>query len=507
MTRREFLLLSALGPGLAVIPGTESRAAPAPGRAKNTLTIGVGRDFLDGADSRTFLHGSTHTWEALTGLDGGLRARPWLAESWKSADGGRRWHFTLRSPVRFHDGSPLTVQAAAASLRRLQTRPKYDPSGTYRSVEAIETRGERELIFRLNEPSPAFPNLLAYYSSPIIKPEFFDAQGRIIRLVATGPFRVDRLKRGDRIELEGFPEYWGVKPKFEKVIFRTLLDAQSRLLSLQTGEIEAVSDVGGILPEQADSLSHLPEISLKRQEVATTHYLFFNGRRFPLDRPAARCWVAGLVDRSAWISALTRGGGRVARDFFTPLAREWSFGSLAPPPGRKPVPDRRPWVILIHNGTLQRWPYLELAQLLQDRLGREGFPARLQVLEAGPYQESLKKGAFDLVLQPNTLMTGDPDFFYSYYFHSRGPYRWGYDSPELDHRIEGARREMDLQRRRGAYRDLGERLNRDLPVLPLYHDLSLFAVRRSVRNLEMDAFFRPSLVEAGPAEAPGVGRG
>ena len=351
----------------------------------------------------------------------------------------------------------------------------------------------------MSEPAPAFPNLLAYYSSPILHPGCFDAEGRITRLSATGPFRLDRLKRGERIELQAFPEDLGPKPKFQKVVFRTLLDAQSRLLSLQTGEIDAVADVGGILPEQTDTLAGRRDIVLKRQEVATTHYLFFNGRRFPLNRPEARCWLAGLVDRSAWISSLTRGGGRVARDFFTPLARGWAWGNLAPPPGRKPVPDRRPWVILIHNGTLQRWPYLELAQLLQDRLGREGFSARLQVLEAGPYQEALKKGAFDLVLQPNTLMTGDPDFFYSYYFHSRGPYRWGYDSPELDRLIEEARREMDFPKRRSAYRRLGERFNQTLPVLPLYHDLSPFAVRRSVQGLTMDAFFRPSLVEAEPA--------
>ena len=175
------------------------------------------------------------------------------------------------------------------------------------------------------------------------------------------PFRLGPTllsRRWDRIELRAFADYWGEKPKFEKVIFRTLLDAQSRLLSLQTGEIDAVADVGGILPEQLPALADLPAISLKRREVATTHYLFFNGRRFPLDRPAPRSWVAGLVDPPAWISALTRGGGRVARDFFTPLAREWAFGSLDPPPGRKPAPDRRSWVILIHNGTLQRWPYL-----------------------------------------------------------------------------------------------------------------------------------------------------
>ena len=89
------------------------------------------------------------------------------------------------------------------------------------------------------------------------------------------------------------------------------------------------------------------------------------------------------------------------------------------------------------------------------------------MLEAGPYQEALKQGGFDLVLQPNTLMTGAPDFFYSYYFHSRGPYRWGYQLAGIGPADRGGPPEMDPGRRRQAYRDLGERLNREMPVLPL----------------------------------------
>lgn len=63
---------------------------------RNRLVIGVGRDFYEGPDSRTYLHGSTNTWEALTYLDENLRARPWLAESWQSTDNDRTWIFQLR---------------------------------------------------------------------------------------------------------------------------------------------------------------------------------------------------------------------------------------------------------------------------------------------------------------------------------------------------------------------------------------------------------------------------
>ena len=48
---------------------------PGSGTAGTTLTIGVGRDFLDGPESRTYVHGSPHTWEALTRLEELIRSR------------------------------------------------------------------------------------------------------------------------------------------------------------------------------------------------------------------------------------------------------------------------------------------------------------------------------------------------------------------------------------------------------------------------------------------------
>ncbi len=63
-----------------------------------------------------------------------------------------------------------------------------------------------------------------------------------------------------------------------RVIFRTLLDAQTRVMALMSGEIDAVADVGAILPQQADLLRGKEDIVLKQVEVATTHYLIFNCR-------------------------------------------------------------------------------------------------------------------------------------------------------------------------------------------------------------------------------------
>jgi peptide/nickel transport system substrate-binding protein len=495
LTRRRFLVTALMGAGGIVLG--RSPTFPAQGRDFRRLVIGVGRDFFDGPDSRTFLHGSTNTWEALTYLDKNLRAEPWLAESWKAADGGRTWSFLIRRNIFFHDGSVLTLGDIISSLKRMKGNPKYDPTGIYKNVETLEAKGNREIVFRLKEPSPAFPNLMAYYSSPIIKPSVFNSRGHITHLIATGPFQVEQIKRGERIELNFFSGYWGEKPFFERVVFKTILDAQSRLMALLSGMVDAVADVGGLLPEQAGQLAGDPRITLKRREVATTHYLFFNCFRPPFDRKEGRLWLAGLVDRKVWIKALTNQFSRPAQGFYTPLAADWGFPIEPLSQGRKPFPVKRVLTILISNGTIQRWPYLELAQLLQERLNREGFPTRIQVLETGPYQEALKKLDFDLVMQPNTLMTGDPDFFYSYYLYSSGTYNFDFKNFEVDKMIVKARKEMNPEHRKEMYRHLGKRMMEALPVLPLYHDIACYAHRRVIDHFDMDQNFRPDLIKAG----------
>src|SRR5580765_5913981 len=56
-------------------------------------------------------------FDTLVVLDESGRAKPGLAESWQAMRGNQRWQFRLRRGVKFHDGTPLTSEIAASSLR------------------------------------------------------------------------------------------------------------------------------------------------------------------------------------------------------------------------------------------------------------------------------------------------------------------------------------------------------------------------------------------------------
>src|SRR5258705_5060126 len=48
---------------------------------------------------------------------------PDLAQSWKVSDNGMTYTFTLRSGVKFHDGSPLTSEDIKATYERIINPP------------------------------------------------------------------------------------------------------------------------------------------------------------------------------------------------------------------------------------------------------------------------------------------------------------------------------------------------------------------------------------------------
>jgi len=492
-----FLVLTLFTSGLS---GPTVGADPPPTR-QNHLIIGVGRDFFDGPDSRTYMHGSTNTWEALTYLDESLRASPWLAESWKSDHDDRVWTFRLRQGVRFHDGSLMTASDVVTSLERMKHHPRCDPTGIFRNVVSIGVSGPKEVVIRLTESSPAFPNHLAYYSSPVLKPSTFGKDGRIRELIGTGPYRVERVQKGQSVFLTRFDGYWGTQPAFPYVTFKTVVDAQARVMALAAGEIDAIADVGGIIPEQAQTVGRLKQVVLKLQEVATTHYLLFNTGRPVFSKPETRRWLADRIDRLGLVETFAGKAGRPATDFYSPLAADWRYGGLIPASGTRPNHSDQTVIILVHSGTIHRWPYLEMAQVIQGQIQADGFQAKIEVQETGAWQNTFRSGKWDLALQPNTLMTGDPDFFFSYYIASGAPYHLGYQNPEVDKWIQNARIACEIKTRQDLYRRICDQLNLDLPILPLYHDICLYAHGAKIDHFMMDHTFRVRLDLITPKES------
>ena len=144
------LLLVAVSLSLAI-------AAPARTRPHygGTLRVAIGEApaSLDPAESKrggsAMLPSlSRLIFDTLVTLDARGQAQPALSPSWQADPGNQRWQFSIRRGVTFHDGTAVSSDAVAASLRAANPDWKVFAAG-----EAV--------VVECDAPTPDLPAVLA----------------------------------------------------------------------------------------------------------------------------------------------------------------------------------------------------------------------------------------------------------------------------------------------------------------------------------------------------------
>ncbi|WP_047243805.1 SgrR family transcriptional regulator [Chromobacterium subtsugae] len=134
----------------------------------------------------------------------GRELRPALAHSWESDAAGRRWRFWLRPGLRFHDGSALDADTAAASLLRLK-QADNPCQALYAHLLQVDVHDALSFSCQLAEPDQLWPQRLAAANASIV-PLRRDAD--FARLpVGSGPFRVE-LHSPQRLKLAAYEQHY-----------------------------------------------------------------------------------------------------------------------------------------------------------------------------------------------------------------------------------------------------------------------------------------------------------
>lgn len=135
-------------------------------------------------------------FDTLVTMDDLGRIQPGLAESWQSSHGNQRWEFRLRRSVTFHDGTTLTAEIAAASVRA--ANPSWNA-----------TADGNTLIIQQDVPAPELLAELALPRNAIAK--------RDKQPDGTGPFQVASWLPGKMLTLVANEECWRGRPFLDGV--------------------------------------------------------------------------------------------------------------------------------------------------------------------------------------------------------------------------------------------------------------------------------------------------
>ncbi|MBN1264001.1 MAG: hypothetical protein JXA25_00805, partial [Anaerolineales bacterium] len=313
----------------------EPSEEPGPQEAQETSTelklseevvIAVGRDLYYGNTQWHKIHGSLMVWEPLVYPDENLNPQPYLATSWEPNDDLTEWTFHLREGITFHDGTPLTAEVAVQNLMGIHEN--YTPLPTLDSMEVID-----DLSFRiiLTEPTPALPDLLVFFQSAMLSPATFEqADSETPIPYGTGPYKFAGLLDDGSIVLERNDSYWGEPALTGRIIYKYIPDATTRLQALQSGEVDAIADVGCLQPSQAGIILADDSLVLLTQDVLTTHYLFFNNDKPPFDNQTLRQAVSLALDREQIVAETVYGYGVPAASLISQLAEAWTNPDAVP---------------------------------------------------------------------------------------------------------------------------------------------------------------------------------
>ncbi len=157
-------------------------------------------DPADGAQPDSFARRSVTLliFNTLVEFDENGRVQPSLAAAWQATPGEARWRFDLRRGVKFSDGTPLTAEVAAASLRL--ANPSWN----------VSVDGNAVVIER-DAADPELPAELALPRNAIAK------RGDGAPPLGTGPFQVGDWQAGKKLTLAAAEDCWRGRPYLDGI--------------------------------------------------------------------------------------------------------------------------------------------------------------------------------------------------------------------------------------------------------------------------------------------------
>ncbi|NDJ76864.1 MAG: ABC transporter substrate-binding protein [Chloroflexi bacterium] len=167
-----------------------------------------------------------------------------LAEAVDISDDRLTYTFTLREDAAFDDGTPITAQIFADSLVRAQNLGTGAVQAITPYIDNFQANGERELVFRLKQPTPYFLALLALPPYFPVHPNLPNNEARFdpvnsSELIGNGPYQLASFAYGEELVLRANPDYrYGPAARTETIVLRAYPRSQDLRNAIRDREID-----------------------------------------------------------------------------------------------------------------------------------------------------------------------------------------------------------------------------------------------------------------------------
>ncbi|MCC7191614.1 MAG: hypothetical protein IT444_02430 [Phycisphaeraceae bacterium] len=429
--------------------------------------------------------------------------------------------FVIRDGVSFSDGHPLTADDVVFTFNFVMDERIAAPRqrAYLRMIRSVGKTGPNEVTFSFREPYFESLELAGsiqvlpkhFYGS--IEPEKFNQSVGL--LMGSGPYRLPDPRTwspGETITLVRNDRYWGVRPAFDRLVYRQILNDVAKLTAFRNGEIDVLS----AFPEQYRDMLADADLVRKTQHFDYASpvggYRFVAWNQMQNGKPTifadkrVRRAMTMLIDRQRLIHEVMLGYATEATGPFNPASQQCS-------PDVKPLPfdidgakklladagfadrdgdgliesaDGRPFrfKLTYPSGNAN---YEAQTFFMKDSFARAGILLEPDPLEWTVFTERLSQKNFDAITLAWSagIETDIYQMFHSSQMVPGGDDFISYRNVELDGLIDRARRMLNEHERMPLWRRAHEILYEDQPYTFLFFPKSLRFVDGRIRNVQL----------------------
>lgn len=478
-----------------------------PNQDPEVLTLGGPFEFTSQDPSRDgFVYTRLQVAETLLDVDAQGRLQPGLARHWEVSEDALVWRFELTEGVRFHDGSTLDAAAVVQALEIARRKP-----GVIRNVPIAELVAETPLrvAVRLSRPYNPLGAVLAHYTTAILSPGSYLADGNVEQMQGTGPYRVARFDPPHRLEVARFDDYRGQPASIPRAVYLTGHRAESRALQVMAGQTDIIYTLD---PASLDLLRRQPDVRVHSDPIPRTIQIKLNAGHPLLADREARQAISLALDREGIANRIIRVPGSEANQLLPPSLGAWHRDDLPPirqdqararallaelgwQPGADGILQRDGQPFALNLITYADRPELfVVATALQAQLREIGIAVEASVVNSsgipaghhdGSLQMALVARNYGNVADPLSLLQAD------YGDGENGDWgAMGWDGEALPRLLLAQQGERDPDRYRARAEEVAQLLADEMPVIPVLFYTQQTAVSARVEGFSFDPYER-----------------
>jgi peptide/nickel transport system substrate-binding protein len=423
-------------------------------------------------------------YDGLIGLSPKFEPVPELATSWEWPD-NTTLVFKLRKDAAFSDGKKVTVADVKYTFDSILDKEFNAPyRSLYTSIKDIQVVDDYTVKFLLTEPNAA---LMTYMDIGIVPKHLGEDKNHNLGTdpVGSGPMKLVKWERGNKMILEPNPTFWGKKPTVDRIIIQIIKDQTNRVQALLAGDVDYVASP--LEPNDVSRMRKNDKISSYSSTATSYTYFGFNLKVPALSDKRMRQAIAYFIDRDILVDKINEGVPVKANNIMLPFW--WCYTDDIKQPGHDPAKAKAllkemGWVDTNNDGILDKdgkklsivlkthseWANrIQMLEYIQNVLSKNGFVATTNITDWPAHSNAVRASNYQTTIQGWTRLV-DPDYAFYHTFHSKGASNWGgFNNPEYDKLVELGRVTTDIKKRGEYYQKAAQILAEELPYYILYY--------------------------------------